>query len=93
MRYDWDRYGRPRTAWFNRVMRWVLPPFALVIWVRCLPLIARDWTVIFPPLIMTFCTVMHQVGVRKLYAARPDHAAIARMERALGLRAKGDGTG
>ena len=83
-RYDWNKFGRPRVALVNRIMRWVLPCIGLAVWLACLPLALRDWTVIFAPLIFTAATVMHQVGVRTVYRAerpRPDCAAIAAMER------------
>jgi len=83
-RYDWNKFGRQRVALLNRIMRWVVPCIAAVLWVEFILLAMQDWTVIFAPLLMTAFVVAQQVGLRKVYATerpRPDYAAIARMER------------
>ena len=83
MSYDWNKFGRPRLALFNRVMAWFVTCMAVASLPFFVILALRDWTVIFAALMFTAAAVMMQVGLRVIYAAdrpRPDYAAIARME-------------
>lgn len=79
MRYDWDKYGRPRVALVNRSFRWVLAFLGVALWVTFGPMIADDWTLVIPPLGMTAGVVLQQIAVRKVYGVqvKPDHAVIA----------------
>ena len=82
-RYDWNKYGRPRVALFNRIMGWVLPCVTVALWVLCI-LLVRDWTVSVAPLMMTAAVVAQRLGMRRVYGVdrpRPDYSAIAAMER------------
>lgn len=78
---DWNKFGRPRIALLNRLMARFLIAMAALSWPIFLVLALRDWTVIFAPLVLTGLVAMEWMALQKIYAGRPDYAAIARMER------------
>jgi hypothetical protein len=84
IRFEWNRYGRPGVALFNRIGGAFLAVAAAlmaapVAWYA----LTRDWTVVIPWLVLATGAVTHRVAMRKTYGVecRPDYAAIARMER------------
>jgi uncharacterized protein YdbL (DUF1318 family) len=81
MIYDWNKYGRPRLALASRVVGWFLPILAALSLPFFIVDALRDWTVIFAWLLIVTGTVAQRFGLRKIYRAVPDYAAIAAMER------------
>lgn len=70
-RYDWNARGGPGAAVVNRVMRWVLPCLAAILWAEFATLIAGDWTLVFPPLLVTVMAALHRFGTRLVYGVQP----------------------
>lgn len=71
MRYDWNRYGRPGTARFNRAAGCWLALLA----VAACPLflwgaVTQDWTLVFPALLIGGGATVQRLGMRKAYGVR-----------------------
>lgn len=71
VRYDWNRYGKPRTALVNRIGMWWLTVVGLV---ACplflLEAVTKDWTLAFPGLLLGGCAAVQRIAVRKVYGVR-----------------------
>jgi hypothetical protein len=82
-RYDFNQYGRPRLALFNRVMREVLIVEIAVASIIALAMLAvtLDWTWIIAPSAMLPGVIVQRKMFDRIYRARPDYAKIRRMER------------
>jgi hypothetical protein len=81
MIYDWNKYDRPRIALFSRVMAWFIAALAILSLPFFIIDALRDWTLIFAWLLIASGAVAQRFGLRKIYRAVPDYAAIAAMER------------
>lgn len=71
MRYDWNRCGNPGSAMYHRVMTWVITVLAVLGFPLFLfDAVFRDWTLIFPALLIGGGAVVQRLAVRKLYGVR-----------------------
>ena len=71
-RYDWNRYGHPSTALFNRFMGWVLIAEAVMAWPLFLWIAVASGpaVMLLAPLLISAVAVVHRLALRKAYGVR-----------------------
>ena len=87
MEYDWNKYGRPGVARFNRVLGAVLLTEAAWSWIGFgWFAVTRDWTLIFVPVLITVTLVVYRLSMRKVYGVRPPGPVRPRIRQLPGSR-------